>query len=326
MTSEKKAGVTAKTVGQKKYVDAIRNHDVTFGIGPAGTGKTYLAVAMAPGRSARRKGLSPHPHPPRRRSGRGARILPGDLYEKIMPYLRPLHDALHDMLSGRGSSKTDGTRHHRDRAAGLHARPHPHHAFIILDEAQNSTLEQMFMFLTRLGVSSKAVVTGDETQIRPAATQTLGAAGGAPGPPKDRRDRHCRIHPARHRPPPAGCSASSPPTKSTAAKRSGSRRGRTLSGTLSIRNRQRAIPSTCGACAGSPCLLRDLLAKENFRARDLPRAPARNDPAQRNLPRHNGPPMSSPSIIRTPGMKELAGRPAGRPGRAAARPCRVHGR
>jgi len=165
MTSEKKAGVTAKTVGQKKYVDAIRNHDVTFGIGPAGTGKTYLAVAMA--LAALREGRVSRLilTRPAVEAGEALGFLPGDLYEKIMPYLRPLHDALHDMLSAeevqkqmeRGIIEIAPLAYMRGRTLN--------HAFIILDEAQNSTLEQMFMFLTRLGVSSKAVVTGDETQI-----------------------------------------------------------------------------------------------------------------------------------------------------------------
>ena len=165
MTSEKKAGVTAKTVGQKKYVDAIRNHDVTFGIGPAGTGKTYLAVAMA--LAALREGKVSRIilTRPAVEAGEALGFLPGDLYEKIMPYLRPLHDALHDMLSAeevqkqmeRGIIEIAPLAYMRGRTLN--------HAFIILDEAQNSTLEQMFMFLTRLGVSSKAVVTGDETQI-----------------------------------------------------------------------------------------------------------------------------------------------------------------
>src|SRR3954470_17586281 len=98
MTSEKKGGVTAKTVGQKNYLDAIRKHDITFGIGPAGTGKTYLAVAMA--LTALREGkvtriILPRPAV---EAGEALGFLPGDLYEKIMPYLRPLHDALHDML------------------------------------------------------------------------------------------------------------------------------------------------------------------------------------------------------------------------------------
>ena len=165
MTSEKKSGVTAKTVGQKKYLDAIRTHDVTFGIGPAGTGKTYLAVATAI--SALRQGQVSRIilTRPAVEAGEALGFLPGDLYEKIMPYLRPLHDALHDMLPPeevqknmeRGIIEIAPLAYMRGRTLN--------NAFIILDEAQNSTMEQMFMFLTRLGANSKAVITGDETQI-----------------------------------------------------------------------------------------------------------------------------------------------------------------
>ncbi len=164
-TSEKKPSVTAKTVGQKKYLDAIRNHDVTLGIGPAGTGKTYLAVAMA--LAALREGRVSRIilTRPAVEAGEALGFLPGDLYEKIMPYLRPLHDALHDMLPAEDVQK------HTERGiieiaplAYMRGRT-LNHAFIILDEAQNSTTEQMFMFLTRLGINSKAVITGDETQI-----------------------------------------------------------------------------------------------------------------------------------------------------------------
>jgi phosphate starvation-inducible PhoH-like protein len=163
-THERKSGVTAKTVGQKKYIEAIRKHDITFGIGPAGTGKTYLAVAMA--LSAIRDGgisriiLTR----PAVEAGEALGFLPGDLYEKITPYLRPLHDALHDMLPAEEIAK------HMERAtieiaplAYMRGRT-LNNAFIILDEAQNSTTEQMLMFLTRLGHGSKAVITGDETQ------------------------------------------------------------------------------------------------------------------------------------------------------------------
>ncbi len=164
-TSEKKPGVTAKTVGQKKYLDAIRNHDITIGVGPAGTGKTYLAVAM--GLAALREGTVSRIilTRPAVEAGEALGFLPGDLYEKILPYLRPLHDALHDMLPA------DEVQKHTERGvieiaplAYMRGRT-LNHAFIILDEAQNSTTEQMFMFLTRLGFNAKAVITGDETQI-----------------------------------------------------------------------------------------------------------------------------------------------------------------
>ena len=163
-THERKSGVTAKTVGQKNYIEAIRKHDITFGIGPAGTGKTYLAVAMA--LSALRDGNVSRLilTRPAVEAGEALGFLPGDLYEKITPYLRPLHDALHDMLPAEEIAK------HMERAtieiaplAYMRGRT-LNNAFIILDEAQNSTTEQMLMFLTRLGHGSKAVITGDETQ------------------------------------------------------------------------------------------------------------------------------------------------------------------
>jgi len=164
-TSDKKASTTPKTVGQKRYVEAIRDHDVTFGVGPAGTGKTYLAVAMA--LAALREGKVSRIilTRPAVEAGEALGYLPGDIYEKITPYLRPLHDALHDMLPAEDIQK------HMERSiieiaplAYMRGRT-LNNAFIILDEAQNSTAEQMLMFLTRLGHGSKAVITGDETQI-----------------------------------------------------------------------------------------------------------------------------------------------------------------
>src|SRR2546428_1206677 len=164
-TSTKKANVTPKTTGQKKYIEAMRQHDVTFGIGPAGTGKTYLAMAMAV--SALREGKVSRIilTRPAVEAGEALGFLPGDLYEKITPYLRPLHDALHDMMPAEEIQK------HTERGvveiaplAYMRGRT-LNHAFVILDEAQNSTAEQMFMFLTRLGINSKAVITGDVTQI-----------------------------------------------------------------------------------------------------------------------------------------------------------------
>jgi phosphate starvation-inducible protein PhoH and related proteins len=165
LTHERKPGVTAKTVGQKTYLEAIRKHDITFGIGPAGTGKTYLAVAMA--LSAMREGTVSRIilTRPAVEAGEALGFLPGDLLEKITPYLRPLHDALQDMLPAdeiarhmeRGTVEIAPLAYMRGRTLN--------NAFIILDEAQNSTTEQMLMFLTRLGHGSKAVITGDETQI-----------------------------------------------------------------------------------------------------------------------------------------------------------------
>ena len=165
LTHDRKPGVTAKTVGQKKYLDAIRKHDITFGVGPAGTGKTYLAVAMALAALREGKVARIILTRPAVEAGEALGFLPGDLYEKITPYLRPLHDALHDMLPAeeiqkhteRGTIEIAPLAYMRGRTLN--------NAFIILDEAQNSTTEQMLMFLTRLGHGSKAVITGDETQI-----------------------------------------------------------------------------------------------------------------------------------------------------------------
>ena len=164
-TSGKKTNVVPKTVGQKKYVEAIRAHDLSFGIGPAGTGKTYLAMAMAVAALREEKVSRIILTRPAVEAGEALGFLPGDLYEKIDPYLRPLLDALHDMMPSEDIQKN------RERGiieiaplAYMRGRT-LNHAFIILDEAQNSTAEQMFMFLTRLGYSSKAVITGDITQI-----------------------------------------------------------------------------------------------------------------------------------------------------------------
>lgn len=164
-TSAKKAFVSPKTLGQKKYVDAIRTHDITFGIGPAGTGKTYLAMAMAV-LALREEQISRIILTrPAVEAGEALGFLPGDLLEKISPYLRPLYDAIYDMLPG------DEIQRHMERGiieiaplAYMRGRT-LNNAFVILDEAQNSTTEQMFMFLTRLGYSSKAVITGDPTQV-----------------------------------------------------------------------------------------------------------------------------------------------------------------
>ena len=157
--------VKAKTVGQQKYVDAIQNNIVTLGIGPAGTGKTYLAVACAVA-AFREKNINRIILTrPAVEAGEKLGFLPGDLQNKVDPYLRPLYDALFDMLGPeayqryleRGNIEVAPLAYMRGRTLD--------DAFIILDEAQNTTPEQMKMFLTRIGFGSKAVITGDITQV-----------------------------------------------------------------------------------------------------------------------------------------------------------------
>jgi len=157
--------VAPKTVNQKRYVDSIRTNTITFGIGPAGTGKTFLAVALAAAALSRREVNRIILTRPAVEAGERLGFLPGDLMAKVDPYLRPLFDALHDMLEPERVSQ------HLERGvievaplAFMRGRT-LNDSFIILDEAQNTSPEQMKMFLTRLGFNSKVVVTGDITQI-----------------------------------------------------------------------------------------------------------------------------------------------------------------
>lgn len=164
ITTKKGKSIKPKTLGQKRYIDLINQNDITFGIGPAGTGKTYLAVAMAV-RAFKRDEVSRIVLTrPAVEAGESLGFLPGDLKEKVDPYLTPLYDALFEMLGGdrfakyleRGTIEVAPLAFMRGRTLD--------NAFIILDEAQNTTPEQMKMFLTRLGFGSKAVITGDITQ------------------------------------------------------------------------------------------------------------------------------------------------------------------
>jgi len=157
--------VTPKTLGQRAYVEAIRNSDMVFGIGPAGTGKTYLAVAMAVAALTKRQVKRLVLTRPAVEAGEKLGFLPGDMAEKINPYLRPLYDALHDLLDFRKVREMLETDVIEIAPLAFMRGRTINDAFIILDEAQNTTPEQMKMFLTRLGFGSKAVVTGDVTQI-----------------------------------------------------------------------------------------------------------------------------------------------------------------
>jgi phosphate starvation-inducible PhoH-like protein len=160
-----KRQVVPKSVTQKRYLDAIEQHDIVFGIGPAGTGKTYLAMAQAVSFLLAKRVSRIILARPAVEAGEKLGFLPGDLQEKVNPYLRPLYDALYDMIETeraerlleRGTIEVAPIAFMRGRTLN--------DAFVILDEAQNTTSEQMKMFLTRLGFGSKAVVTGDVTQI-----------------------------------------------------------------------------------------------------------------------------------------------------------------
>jgi len=163
--SSRKRIITPKSLCQKKYIDAIRKFDIVFGIGPAGTGKTYLAMAMAISFLMKKEVERIVLARPAVEAGEKLGFLPGDLYEKVNPYLRPLYDALHDMMDfGRASNLVQKGIIEIAPLAFMRGRT-LNDSFVILDEAQNTTSEQMKMFLTRLGYNSKAVITGDITQI-----------------------------------------------------------------------------------------------------------------------------------------------------------------
>jgi phosphate starvation-inducible protein PhoH and related proteins len=157
--------ISPKTINQKKYIDAIRAYDLVISIGPAGTGKSYLAVAMAVSALMKREVARIILTRPAVEAGERLGFLPGDLIEKIHPYLRPLYDALYDMLdSDKVATLTEKGQIEIAPLAYMRGRT-LNDAFIILDEAQNTTSEQMKMFLTRLGFNSKMVITGDITQV-----------------------------------------------------------------------------------------------------------------------------------------------------------------
>jgi len=165
LTTSSRRIVSPKGVTQQRYVQAIRSHDIVFGIGPAGTGKTYLAMAMAIRALQERQIKRIILTRPAVEAGERLGFLPGDLAEKINPYLRPLYDALHDMMEpGRITSLIERGTIEVAPLAFMRGRT-LNDSFVVLDEAQNTTPEQMKMFLTRLGFDSKTVITGDVTQV-----------------------------------------------------------------------------------------------------------------------------------------------------------------
>ncbi|HPH14268.1 MAG TPA: PhoH family protein [Burkholderiaceae bacterium] len=170
----RRADLRARTPNQATYLDSINGHDITFGIGPAGTGKTYLAVAMAVDalqRSAVQRIVLTRPAV---EAGERLGFLPGDLNQKIDPYLRPLYDALYDLMGFEQVQKAFERQAIEIAPLAFMRGRTLNNAFIILDEAQNTTTEQMKMFLTRIGFGAKAVVTGDVSQIDLPKTQLSG--------------------------------------------------------------------------------------------------------------------------------------------------------
>jgi phosphate starvation-inducible PhoH-like protein len=163
--SSRKRPVAPKNEAQRAYVEAIKRHDIVFGIGPAGTGKTYLAMATAVSALLRREVSRIILVRPAVEAGEKLGFLPGDLYEKVHPYLRPLYDALYDMIETEKANKLVERGDIEIAPLAFMRGRTLNDSFIILDEAQNTTSEQMKMFLTRLGFNSKTVVTGDITQV-----------------------------------------------------------------------------------------------------------------------------------------------------------------
>lgn len=172
--SSRNKAITPKSMAQKRYIDSIRKHDIVFGIGPAGTGKTYLAMSMAVAALNRKEVQRIILARPAVEAGERLGFLPGTLLEKVNPYLRPLYDALNDMMEiDRALQLVDQGIVEVAPLAFMRGRT-LNDSFVILDEAQNTTPEQMKMFLTRLGYDSKTVITGDVTQIDLAHNQASG--------------------------------------------------------------------------------------------------------------------------------------------------------
>lgn len=163
--SSKRRFIIPKTETQKRYMDSIKEHDIVIGVGPAGTGKTYLAMAMAINAFLKKQISRIVLARPAIEAGEKLGFLPGDLFEKINPYLRPLYDALYDMMEAEKAAKLIERGVIEIAPLAFMRGRTLNDSFIILDEAQNTTMEQMKMFLTRLGFGSRAVITGDITQI-----------------------------------------------------------------------------------------------------------------------------------------------------------------
>ena len=157
--------IVPKGIAQRRYVQAIRSHDLSFGVGPAGTGKTYLAMAVAVAELVEKRVKRIVLTRPAVEAGEKLGFLPGDMAEKVNPYLRPLYDALHDMMDAERAESLVGRGHIEVAPLAFMRGRTLSDAFVILDEAQNTTSEQMRMFLTRIGQGTRAVVTGDPTQI-----------------------------------------------------------------------------------------------------------------------------------------------------------------
>ncbi len=172
--SSKRRFIIPKTETQRQYIEAIRNFDIVIGIGPAGTGKTYLAMAMAINAFLKKQVSRIVLARPAVEAGERLGFLPGDMFEKVNPYLRPLYDALFDMMEVEKASKLIERGIIEIAPLAFMRGRTLNDSFIILDEAQNTTSEQMKMYLTRLGFSSKTVITGDITQIDLPAGKTSG--------------------------------------------------------------------------------------------------------------------------------------------------------
>ena len=199
----RRSDLVGRTPNQVAYLRSILGHDLTFGIGPAGTGKTYLAVACAVDALERNAVQRIVLTRPAVEAGERLGFLPGDLAQKVDPYLRPLYDALYELMGiDRVAKAFEKATLEVAPLAFMRGRT-LNHAFVILDEAQNTTPEQMKMFLTRIGFGSKAVVTGDVEPDRPAQGLDLGAGGSGAGAARRRRHRDDALHLGRRGPPPA---------------------------------------------------------------------------------------------------------------------------